>query len=102
MSPEKLNYYKGDAPTAIGHIIYKHSKRFMKSMALETGISDHHQMIMITFCSAFVKGKPKTFYCRYYKMINLEQFHTELTGALDEISKNSTDIFLEEICLDKD
>ena len=31
----------------------------MKSMALETGISDYHKIIMTIFRSTFAKGKPK-------------------------------------------
>ena len=75
----------------------------MKSMALETGISDHHKMIMIIFRSTFAKGKLKTFYYRCYKKFNLEQLQMELKEKLDEISNNSFDIFLEEFkkCLDK-
>ena len=64
----------------------------MKSMALETGISDQHKMIMTIFRSTFAKGKPETFYYRCYKKFNFEQFQMEL----DEISSNSFDIFLEE------
>ena len=72
-------------------------------MTLETGISDRHKMIMTIFCSAFAKGKPKTFYCPCYKNFNLEQFQMKLKKKLDEISNNSFDIFLEEFktCLDK-
>ena len=47
-------------------------------MALETGISDHHKMIMTIFRSTFAKGKPKTFYYHCYKKFNLEQFQIEL------------------------
>ena len=64
---KKPTCYKGDTPTSIGHIITNIPKRFIKSMALETGISDHHKMIMTIFCSTFAKGKPKTFYYRCYK-----------------------------------
>ena len=46
-------------------------------MVLETGISDHHKMIMAIFRSNFAKGKPKTFYHRCYE--NLEQFQMELS-----------------------
>ena len=73
----------------------------MKSMVLETGISDH--LIMTIFRSTFAKGKPKTFYCRCYKKFNFEQFQIELKEKLDEISNNSFDTFLEEFktCRDK-
>ena len=43
----------------------------MKSMALETGISDHRKMKMTFFRSTFAKDKLKTFYCRCYKKANL-------------------------------
>ena len=72
-------------------------------MALETAISDHHKMVMTIFRSTFAKGKSKTFYYRYYKNFDLEQFQMELQERLDEISGNSSDIFHEEFrtCLDK-
>ena len=93
---KKPTCYKGDTPTGIDHIVTNIPKRFMKSMALETGISDHHKMIMTIFRSTFAKGKPKTFYFRCYKKFNLEQFQMELKEKLHEISNNSFDIFLEE------
>ena len=70
-------------------------------MVLETGISDHHKMIVATFCFASAKGDPKTFHYRSY--FNLEQFQMKLKEKLDEISDNLLDIFLEEFitCLDK-
>ena len=65
-------------------------------MALKTGISDHHKLIMTIFRSTFARGKPKTFYSHCYKKFNLEQFQMELKEKLDGISINSFDIFLEE------
>ena len=99
---KKPTCYKGDNPTGTDHIITNVPKRFMKSIVLETGISDHHKMIMTIFRST-AKGKHKTVYYRCYKKFNLDQFQTELKEKLDEISNNSFDIFLEEFkaCLDK-
>ena len=75
----------------------------MKSIAVETSISDHHKMIMTIFRSTFAKGKPKTFYYCCYIKFDLEQFQMEHKEKLDEISNNSSDIFLEKFktCLDK-
>ena len=100
---KKSTCYKGNTPTGTDHIKANIPKRFMKSMALETDISDHHKMIMTIFRSTFAKGKPKTFYYRCYKKFNLEQFQMELKENLDQISNNSFDIFLEEFrtCLHK-
>ena len=81
---KKPTCYKGDTPTGTDHIITNIPKRFMKSMALETGISDHHKMIMTIFRSTFAKGKPKTFYYRCYKKSNLEQFQMELKEKLGD------------------
>ena len=50
---KKPTCYKWDTPTGIVHIITNIPKRFMKSMAFETGISDHHKMIMTIFRSTF-------------------------------------------------
>ena len=71
-------------------------------MASKTGIADYHKIIMTIFRSTFAKGKPKTFYYRYYKKFNLEQFQMELKEKLEEIFNSSFDIFLEEFktCLD--
>ena len=68
----------------------------MKSVTLETGISDPHKMLMTIFRCKFAKSKPKTFYYHCYKKFNLEQFQMELKEKLHEISNNSFDIFLEE------
>ena len=57
---KKLTCYNGDTSTSTDHII-NISKRFMKSIALETGISDHHKMRITIFCCTFAKGKPKIF-----------------------------------------
>ena len=102
-SSNKTNCYKGDTPTGIDHVITNIPKRFMKSMALETGISDHHKMIMTLFCSTFAKDKPINFHYPCYKKFDLVQFQMELKEKLDEISNNLFDIFLEEFetCLDK-
>ena len=75
---KKPTCYKGDTPTGIDHIITNIPKRFMKSIALETGVSDHHKIIMTIFRSTFAKVIPKTFYYRCYKNFNLEQFQMEL------------------------
>ena len=75
---KKPTCYKGGTPTGIDHIVTNIPKRFMKSIVLETGISDHHKMIMTIFRSTFAKGKPKPFYYHCYKKFNLEQFQTEL------------------------
>ena len=72
--------YKDDTPTVLDHIITNISKRFMKSMALGTGISKHH----------------KIFNYRCHKKFSLEQFQMGLKDKKDVISYHSFDLFLEE------
>ena len=54
-SSKKPTCCKGHTPTGTDHVITNIPNRFMKSMALETGISGHHKMIMTIFCSTFAK-----------------------------------------------
>ena len=65
---KKATCHKGDAPTRFDDIKLNTPKRFMKSVALETGISDRHRMIVTVFRSRFAKGKLKNFYYRCYEM----------------------------------
>ena len=58
---KKPTCYKGDTPTGIDHIITNIPEHFMKSMALETSISDHHKMIMTIFLLNLRKVNPKLF-----------------------------------------
>ena len=58
---KKPTCYKGDTPTDIDHIITNIPKLFMKSMASETGISDHHKMIMTISLLNLQKVNPKLF-----------------------------------------
>ena len=65
---KKATCHKGDAPTRFDDIKLNTPKRFMKSVALETGISDRHRMIVTVFRSRFAKGKLKNFYYGCYEM----------------------------------
>ena len=69
---KKSTCYNGDTRRGVDHIITKIPKRFMKPMVLETGISYHHEMIMIIFHSAFTKDKLKPFDDHCFKKFNLE------------------------------
>ena len=57
---KKLTCYNGDTSTSTDHII-NISKRFMKSIALETGISDHHKMRITIFAVHLQRVNPKHF-----------------------------------------
>ena len=56
----------------------------MKSCALQTGISDHHKMIMSVSRCTFAKGKPKTLVYRCYRSFEKNTFEQELSRKLGE------------------
>ena len=74
--------FKGSNPSSIDHIITNMPTRFMKSCTLETGISDHHKLIMSIFRSTFAKGNSKTFYYRCFKNFDDATFKETLTNRL--------------------
>ena len=44
----------------------------------ETGISDHHKMIISVLRKNFAKGKPKTVFYRCYKIFDQDSFNETL------------------------
>ena len=87
--------FKGNNPSCIDHITTNIPKRFMKSLSLETGISDHHKMIMTIFRSTFSKGKSKSYYYRDYSKFDLEKYKKDLSNQLLSGNINSYDKFSE-------
>mgnify|MGYP001792265277 CR=1 FL=1 len=76
--------FKGENPTQIDHIITNVSSRFMKSCALETGISDHHKMIMTIFRMTIAKGDNKTLNYRCYKKFDTHKFENDLLISIKD------------------
>ena len=74
--------FKGENPSCIDHIITNNPNRYMKSCALETGISDHHKMIMSVSRCTFAKGKHKMFFYRNFHSFNKERFENELLNKV--------------------
>ena len=57
-------YFKSINPICIDNFLIDWKARFMKNLALETGISDHHKLIGPKLRSTFTKEKPsKILYC---------------------------------------
>ena len=71
-------------PSCIDHILTNIPSHFMKSCALETGISDYHKMIMTIFRVIFAKGKSKTYVYRCYKNFDKQRFEESLSAELGE------------------
>lgn len=50
--------FKSQNPSMIDSILTNHRSSFMKTVVLETGISDHHKMIFSILKHTFAKGTP--------------------------------------------
>ena len=74
--------FKGVNPSCIDHIITNKQFRFMKSCALETGISDHHKMIMSVFRCTFAKGNHKMFFYRDFQSFDKENFENDISSKI--------------------
>ena len=55
---------------------------FQNTMAIFTGLSDFHKMILTVLKSTFVKAAPKVIKYTDYKKINEETFKTDFKNAL--------------------
>ena len=66
--------FKGANLSCIGNFLTTRKSRFMKTLALETRISDHHKLIGLMLKSTFSKSKPETIYYRCYKNFDDKQF----------------------------
>ena len=80
--------FKSIKPSQIDHILTNHKKSFMKSSAMETGISDFHKMIFTIIKYTFTKGKAKTLYYRNLKNINQSDFNSRLKQNINENDLN--------------
>ena len=57
----KPTCFKGLLPSSIDLLLTNHKQSFMTSGVYETGISDHHRMIISVLRKTFAIGKAKTF-----------------------------------------
>ena len=68
----ELTFFKSINPTCNDNFLTNKKTRFMKTLAFETGVYDHHKRIGTMLRSTFTKGKPKKmFYPFIYKRITL-------------------------------
>ena len=66
----------------------------MKSDVYETGISDHHKMIISVLRKTFAKGKTKTVFYRCYKNFDQDSFNETLNRRIS-LSNLSFEKFFE-------
>ena len=63
-------------------ILTNRKNSFENSTTIETGLSDHHKMIITVMKSKFKKNDPNILNFRYYKHFDENLFREELKSAL--------------------
>ena len=58
----------------------------MKTLTVETGVSDHYKLIGAMLRSTFAKGKPKKMFDRCYSNFDNKNFEEELQKQLLSVS----------------
>ncbi len=85
---EPTCYKNPDNPSSIDIILTNRKGSFQNSFALETGLSDHHKMV-ITVLKKYIKKKdPITINYRNYKNFNEEEFRNDLVRELEILEEN--------------
>ena len=79
------------SPSSIDVILTNKIRSFQNSQTIETGLSDHHKMIVTVLRAFFKKQDPVTINYRDYKSFDKSKFHYELKNIIDSsdmLSKN--------------
>ena len=90
-------------PRSIDLSLTDRSKNYHHSNTVETGLSDHHKMVVTVVKSYFKKAAPHIIKYRDYKRFDVQLFRNELGESLAEISESEIDydvfenIFLKQI-----
>ena len=74
-------------PSSIDMILTNRKDNFENSETLETGLSDHHKMIITMMKGKFNKKDPKIINFRCYKNFDENLFRSELNNALRDTPK---------------
>ena len=76
-------------PTSIDVMLTNKKENFMHSLALETGLSDHHKMTLAVLKSTFVKQKPIKLNYRSYTKFDENMFKDDLLSSLNSVNCES-------------
>ena len=76
-------FKSAENPSSIDVILTNTKKMFQNSTAIETGISDHHKLVVTVMKIYSEKQKPITVNYRSYKNFEMFNFNDELKEALD-------------------
>ena len=77
-------YKNPDKPSSIDVILTNSKNLFQNSIALETGISDHHKLVLTVMKVYSEKQKPKEVKFRSYKNFNFHGFNDDLKVSLEQ------------------
>ena len=87
--------FKETTGTSIDVLLKNRPRSFLKTGIYETGLNDHHRLILSFFRSYFLRIPPKTIQYRKYKTFNESSFLHELDQELlkGDMYKNNRDMF---------
>ena len=72
-------------PASIDLVLISRKNRFKLSNIFETGLSDHHELVLTILKSESFKGTPKIKMYRSFKKFNIENFNTILKKNLENL-----------------
>ena len=74
--------HKSNVGTSVDTMLTNRPRSFHKTSIFETGISDHHKLILSLFRSYFTRIPPKTVEYKKYKTFNKNKFLHDLDQEL--------------------
>ena len=80
-------FKNAENPSSIDVILTNTKEMFQNSTAIETGISDHHKLVVTVMKVYSEKQKPITVNYRSYKIFEMFNFNDELKEALENFAK---------------
>ena len=75
-------YKNPEKPSYVDLLLTNRPKRFQNSSAIETGLSDFHNMVATVMKTTFEKLKPRVGYFRNWNEFCYEKFRTQLLTKL--------------------
>ena len=84
-------------PSSINVILTNKLRNFQNSKVIETGLSDHHKLVITVMKSLVKKRAPVVIKYRDFKKYNASAFHAELYYALRQINHSDIDYGLFEV-----
>ena len=76
-----------EKPSSIDVMLTNSTNLFQNSIAVETGMSDHHKMVITVMKIYSEKQKPQEIKYRSYKYFNVHSFNDDLKAALEQYDK---------------